>query len=246
MYSNNNNWKQSTNSTTHGDIKLSKLLSWLLRHGAINEKLPINSDGYIDVNELLKYPKLNDYTIKDIKRIVNNDEKKRYSLISFNTETTITAPSNSSSTAAVSSSNSSILENTIADNYIVYKIRANQGHSMFDINLNLQEIKNITEYPIIVHGTYYRSWPKIKSEGLKCMTRQHIHFTANDQFDKNLSGFRSNTQLLIYINGKRAMNNGIQFYLSDNNVILTSGINGTLSIEYFEKVLDRKTGYKIF
>jgi RNA:NAD 2'-phosphotransferase (TPT1/KptA family) len=36
-------------------MKLSKLLAYVLRHGAVNEKLTISPDGYIAIQDLVKY-----------------------------------------------------------------------------------------------------------------------------------------------------------------------------------------------
>jgi len=48
---------------------------------------------------------------------------------------------------------------------------------------------------------------------------------------------RTSSQVLIYINVAKAMEDGIKFYLSANGVILTEGNEeGFLLKEYFEKV----------
>ena len=38
------------------------------------------------------------------------------------------------------------------------------------------------EIPIVVHGTYNKSWSIIKNDGLSKMGRNHIHF-ASGRFD---------------------------------------------------------------
>lgn len=35
------------------EVQLSKLLSYLLRHGAVKEKLDISSDGFVAVNDIV-------------------------------------------------------------------------------------------------------------------------------------------------------------------------------------------------
>lgn len=82
----------------------------------------------------------------------------------------------------------------------------------------------------------------IKTDGLKSMNRNHIHFTNKDKFDDKTSGFRESSQILIYIDFKRSIDDGIKFYKSENNVILSSGINGSIPSKYFQKIVDRKTG----
>ena len=57
-------------------------------------------------------------------------------------------------------------------------IRATQGHSMAIVNTKdlLVKIDNPTLYPVVIHGTFSKFWPLIKEQGLKRMTRNHIHF----------------------------------------------------------------------
>ncbi|CCE83785.1 Piso0_004373 [Millerozyma farinosa CBS 7064] len=65
------------------DTLISKSLSYLLRHGAIKEKLDIDSKGYVKVSELLNHNRLKTHktTVEDIRRVVENNEKKRFLLI---------------------------------------------------------------------------------------------------------------------------------------------------------------------
>lgn len=52
---------------------------------------------------------------------------------------------------------------------------------------------------------------------------------------------RSTCDIYIEIDMEAAMKDGIKFYISSNNVILTEGIDGVLSGKYFKKVI-RKNG----
>lgn len=117
------------------------------------------------------------------------------------------------------------------------KIRANQGHSVKVPDLELIKIDNI-DTPVI-HGTYRKYWPQIESNGLSCMNRQHIHFTtALPNKGTVISGMRSDCNCFIYINFKKAIEEGFVFYKSSNNVILCSGnTKGIIPSKYFEKVV---------
>ncbi|XP_017786185.1 PREDICTED: tRNA 2'-phosphotransferase 1 [Nicrophorus vespilloides] len=63
------------------DIHISKTLSWLLRHAAVKEGFPLQSDGFIKVDDLLKHRQLKKATIDDIKRVVECNDKKRFKLV---------------------------------------------------------------------------------------------------------------------------------------------------------------------
>lgn len=55
-------------------------MSWLLRHSAARENLHISSEGFLNVRELLTHPQLKNITVTDIKRVVENNDKQRFTL----------------------------------------------------------------------------------------------------------------------------------------------------------------------
>ncbi|XP_073952021.1 tRNA 2'-phosphotransferase [Choristoneura fumiferana] len=62
------------------DIRLSKSLSWLLRHGAVQEGFNISPEGYLDVDTVLRHKTFQGYSRCDIERVVRNNEKQRFQL----------------------------------------------------------------------------------------------------------------------------------------------------------------------
>eukprot|EP00011_Vannellida_sp_DIVA3-517-6-12_P008296 CAMPEP_0114628026 /NCGR_PEP_ID=MMETSP0168-20121206/12603_1 /TAXON_ID=95228 ORGANISM="Vannella sp., Strain DIVA3 517/6/12" /NCGR_SAMPLE_ID=MMETSP0168 /ASSEMBLY_ACC=CAM_ASM_000044 /LENGTH=229 /DNA_ID=CAMNT_0001839385 /DNA_START=44 /DNA_END=730 /DNA_ORIENTATION=- len=126
-------------------------------------------------------------------------------------------------------------------------IRANQGHSLQNVAVDMHPIKDASEVPVAVHGTYYGPWNKIKVSGLSKMARQHIHIaTGVPGADNVISGMRSTAQVLIYIDVERVLQDQIPMLLSANNVVLTAGVNGYLAPRYFLKVVDVASGDVIF
>ncbi|KOB62921.1 tRNA 2'-phosphotransferase 1, partial [Operophtera brumata] len=120
------------------------------------------------------------------------------------------------------------------------EIKANQGHTISEVNNS--DLKPILEpkYNIIVHGTYLKCWPQIKLHGLSTMKRQHIHLAKGTLGDTAvISGMRRNTQVHVYIALDKALVDGIKFYESENGVILTAGNEkGLLEPKYFSKVVN--------
>lgn len=51
---------------------------------------------------------------------------------------------------------------------------------------------------------------------------------------------RKSCEVYIEINLFDAIKDGINFYISSNNVILTEGIKGCLPPKYFKKVISKK------
>ena len=70
------------------------------------------------------------------------------------------------------------------------------------------------------------------------MKRNHIHFSAGELgTDGVISGMRSSAQVYIYIDVHKAMRDGLQFFRSANNVILSPGnADGVIESQYFKTV----------
>ena len=197
------------------NVKTSKALSWLLRHGAVQEGLVMNADGFLKMDDVLEYfhKKGQKLTIEKIMEIVETNDKKRFEV-------------------------KKDIDRDTEDK--VLWIRATQGHSIKEVETDklLEKIEDPTEFPVVVHGTYKKFWEPILNEGLKRMTRLHIHFAPGYPKDKGvISGMRSSCDILIEIDMAAAMKDGIQFFLSSNNVILTEGIEGVLPPKYFKKAV---------
>jgi 2'-phosphotransferase len=72
------------------------------------------------------------------------------------------------------------------------------------------------------------------------MSRNHIHFAIGMPKDEGvISGMRQSSEVYIEIDLSAAMEDGIDFYISSNNVILSEGINGVLPPKYFKNVSSR-------
>lgn len=191
------------------DIRTSKRLVTVLRHTAGQMNIDIDSNGFVKVSELLGLSEFRHLTESDIKRIANNDDKKRFFMKKQGGE---------------------------------LMIRANQGHSL-QINLNLKPIYNGSNFPKVVHGTRRHAWNVISRDGLSKMGRMHIHFAIGEPGDPGVvSGMPSSSDIIIYLNLNLALRNGLKFFVSENDVILTEGDeNGFIKPKYFQKVIDRKT-----
>lgn len=59
-------------------VKLSKALSWLLRHGAEKEGFTFIDGGYLWIEDILKHKKFSHYKADDIQRVVKECEKQRF------------------------------------------------------------------------------------------------------------------------------------------------------------------------
>lgn len=214
------------------DVYISKTLSWLLRHGAVKEKLNIDSEGFVNVEEILNTKNFNrKYVLDDIVRVVETNDKKRFDLRTFNGVLKIRAVQGHTLKVVVC-----LMTYERCFNFNFFRQVVN--------SLELEEITDESEINDVIHGTYYKFWESIKKNGLSRMTRNHIHFACGLPSDNCvISGIRKTCQIYIYVDFKSALKTGIKFYKSMNNVILSSGDeSGCIDTKYFLKVVDAKTG----
>ena len=156
-----------------------------------------------------------------------------------------------------------------------FVIRANQGHSLtVDVAGLLEPISLESAPSLCVHGTTHHAWPLImESGGLKRMTRTHVHFAPGLPEGMNplpdddeagnvvnspassvqprdapvISGMRSTSSILVYIDLPYALSSGLRFYRSENGVLLCAGEadTGVIPLQFFERVEERRDGHGI-
>jgi len=153
-------------------------------------------------------PKMHSVNSVMLEKVVRNDKKNRYKMIQ-----------------------------EISENGPVWWIRANQGHSMEDVNINMEVIKSPSQIIMAVHGTTVAAWSKIRNQGLSRRNRQHIHFAQGVPKSGVISGMRDTSQVLIYLDVELALNHGLPLLLSANGVVLSPGdANGFIHPSFFARV----------
>lgn len=94
------------------------------------------------------------------------------------------------------------------------KIRANQGHSIPDVVLDMEQ----PEPPeILYHGTATRFLDSILSEGLKPMNRQYVHISPDYETALKV-GSRHGKPVVLTFRAKDFVRDGHELFLSDNGV----------------------------
>ncbi|KAG5503420.1 hypothetical protein JKF63_05559 [Porcisia hertigi] len=201
---------------------VSKFVSALLRHKAVQWRVPITSNGYAlldDVLRQLQMRKKLHVPVADVARMVRDSDKQRFKLVYG-----------------------------LADGRLY--IAATQGHSIDGVEPHLRALTSVEEVPVAVHGTYWKAWELIRQCGyLSTMNRQHIHFSKGLVNDAQvISGMRQNVQLFIYLDVVAALADGVALYESSNGVILTPGVGDTrqLPLRYVTKVVDRSSGRIVY
>ena len=99
------------------------------------------------------------------------------------------------------------------------KLRARQGHSIpVDVGLT-----PTTPPDILYHGTAERFVPSILMEGLKPMSRLYVHLSSDVKTAIDV-GKRHGKPVVLTVNTQEMVEDGYQFYLSNNNVWLVKEV----------------------
>jgi putative RNA 2'-phosphotransferase len=106
---------------------------------------------------------------------------------------------------------------TISDDGL--RIRANQGHSIA-VDVELEELR---PPDVLFHGTASRFAEPIRRDGLKPMSRQHVHLSLNEPTALSV-GRRHGKPVIFRIDAKRMADAGIKFYRSANGVWLVGAV----------------------
>ena len=154
------------------NVRLSKALSWLLRH---NLHL---------VSEITKEP-IDPSGYVDVEAVLRLPRFAGYSVSQVEKVVSI----NDKQRFSLRKSDQGILQ-----------IRANQGHTIKEVEPDLKKLQEPFEVETVVHGSYEKNWPTIEQKGLSRMKRNHIHF-AKGLPDQNgvISGMRPDCNLHIYV-----------------------------------------------
>lgn len=102
------------------------------------------------------------------------------------------------------------------------KIRANQGHSTRSVSLTF---KKETPPFTLFHGTSEANWNLIKkSGGLSRMNRHHVHLSFDEETAIKVGSRKKDKLVILQIEARKMMNDGFEFFLSDNGVWLTNEV----------------------
>jgi putative RNA 2'-phosphotransferase len=98
-------------------------------------------------------------------------------------------------------------------------IRANQGHSI-EVDVQLEQVR---PPDVLFHGTGERSVDSIRRDGLRPMSRQHVHLSP-DVPTATAVGNRHGRPFIFRVDAKAMADAGISFYRSGNGVWLVDHV----------------------
>lgn len=99
------------------------------------------------------------------------------------------------------------------------RIRANQGHSV-EVDLQLEPV---APPAVLYHGTGHNTVEVVLREGLKKMSRHHVHL-SRDVETARMVGARHGRPVVLQVDAAAMAQDGHLFYLSENGVWLTEQV----------------------
>jgi putative RNA 2'-phosphotransferase len=106
------------------------------------------------------------------------------------------------------------------------RIRANQGHSIA-VDVGLEELR---PPDVLFHGTGQKSVDGIRRDGIKAMSRQHVHLSI-DEPTALAVGRRHGKPAIFRIDAQAMADTGFKFFRSANGVWLVERVPVTFLSE---------------
>ena len=230
------------------DKDLSKLLTKLLRHKAVELGVAIDADGWVALSDVLV--QINGDRLRELVGILEKLGTRVY------TEADLRTARDVEYTEYTEYTENHVREVVRANDkrrFVISdddtQIRAAQGHDMPGVGEKQGEPLTLKTAPEeAVHGSYVKHVHAILEQGLSRMGRHHVHLAKGLLGEKGVvSGMRPDAEVFIWVNVHAAIKGGLTFYESANGVILCGGQNGDGIIPpaYFSVVIELHGGFAL-
>ena len=123
------------------------------------------------------------------------------------------------------------------------KMRALYGHSN-----GIETIKEPTEPPeFLYHGTSIQAAEEIRKHGLKSMSRQFVHLSADIETAVAVGKRRDDNPVVFKILAKKAYEDGVEFYKATDKIWLCRDLKSNAFIKQTEYVIfNERTDHDVY
>ncbi|KAF8251839.1 hypothetical protein K440DRAFT_578693, partial [Wilcoxina mikolae CBS 423.85] len=196
------------------EVRISKALSYTLRHGATKEGLTLREDGYALVSDLLNMNKFKSLqlTVPLLESIVSSNDKQRFTLLPSSSGLMIRASQGHS----IPISSEALQLESLPDPGICVH---GTFYAFYEKILESGGLKRMGR--MHVHFSTLEGWEK----------------------GGTVSGMRKDAEVVVVVDaGKAVREGGLRFWRSSNGVVLTEGDErGVVGLEWVVRIEDRKT-----
>ena len=193
------------------DSQLMKTLTYLLIFGHKKEGLEITSDGFVLLDDILEKNvfKSKGITRNQLEEVVGSEKNSCYEIQNRSSFNNQSAP------------------------YI--RLRQLPSINIKDIEKSGAKVKNPSQIPSCIYGTFKDSLEAVKKEGILALPEKCFEFvTKVEDFRGHHSKIESRYNTFIEINVEKALADGIDFFLGQNGTIYSKGINGEIPPKYLQ------------
>ena len=230
------------------DKDLSKLLTKLLRHKAVELGVAIDADGWVALSDVLV--QINGDRLRELVGVLEKLGTRVYTEADLRTARDVEHTEYTEYTEYTENHVREVVRANDKRRFVISdddtQIRAAQGHDMPGVGEKQGEPLTLKTAPEeAVHGSYVKHVHAILEQGLSRMGRHHVHLAKGLNGEKGVtSGMRPDAELFIWVNVHEAIKGGLTFYESANGVILCGGLNGDGIIPpaYFFVVIELRGG----
>ena len=196
-------------------------LTWLLRHGGIDEGFEFDAEGYTSASQVLDYLQVNR---AELEQIVKADSKTRFTLQGDR----IRANQGHSHSIGTQIDPTTYLRYDLCDlSAQTLMIHGTYQHWLSSIQTQGLSRMSRTMIHMCQIELEYPAFEPVEFE------TEPVEFeTIHRLISKVHSGVRRNCNLYIIIDHISALRDGIKFYRSSNGVILSDGVNGIIPPKY--------------
>ena len=197
--------------------KRSRSLCYLLRWGAVEWGVPISSDGYVFVDDLLRSGPLAGATIEEIRRIVLEDDKNRFSLTYDTKKGQFKVRANHG--------------------------HGMPGVTVTERRLTKQETPGLVVH--LTTERAWEAIAAQGLRHFKRNHIHFVGRIPNP--GERVAGVRDDADVCIFIDTAKAIDDGIPFYVTPSGVVVSSGDeDGVIHCKYVTKVIHRNTGEQLY
>lgn len=203
--------------------RMTTFLNLLLTHNAKKQGFTIDDNGYVSVSEItMKCPNI---TLSDIQYIINTDQYQTFELI--NQDNMYMVRKSPNSTNLNPSFTPAPITTTQTNNNII-------NHKSNNINSHppLTRIMS-NEFYIVMHEITHHELPIVKKLGIP---KKDKYIKLSSKYVQQTTSNPDIVRIMVYINIRQAILDGLIFYKDASGDIYTEGRNGYISPKYIMKM----------
>lgn len=244
------------------EVQVSKKMSWLLRHNAASQGLKLGPGGFVNVKDALNTQALKGLQVSfsELREIVTSNDKQRFSLKPVTEDENLDQEDPANFLIRANQGHSIKVEDdglltpvTLEDPSTLPKIVVHgTNHTAWPAILKAGGLKRMSRNHVHFASGLPEGFQTLEDDVDTILESLDLNDGKEGippppaKADPVISGMRSTSTILIYLDLPAALQGGLKFGKSENGVILTEGDEkGVVPTQFFKRVEERRLGYGV-